>query len=97
MIVLKTFQESLSYFLEKFDELAKKYDHTINHCSELELLIDDYSKFITNEKNQEAWEQLELHESSEWSQLVANLRKKSALCVAIMEKISCLKIARWTC
>ncbi|MBB3908978.1 nicotianamine synthase family protein [Anoxybacteroides rupiense] len=92
MIVLKTFQESLSYFLEKFDELAKKYDHTINHCSELELLIDDYSKFITNEKNQEAWEQLELHESSEWSQLVANLRKKSALCVAIMEKYRALKL-----
>ncbi|MDR9796564.1 methyltransferase domain-containing protein [Aeribacillus pallidus] len=92
MIALKTFQESISYFLEKFADLTKKYDHTINHCSELELLIDDYSKFITNEKNQEAWEQLELQESSELSQLAADLRKKSALCVAIMEKYRALKL-----
>ncbi|MED0715979.1 methyltransferase domain-containing protein [Aeribacillus composti] len=92
MIALKTFQESISYFLEKFADLTKKYDHTINHCSELELLIDDYSKFITNEKNQEAWERLELQESSELSQLAADLRKKSALCVAIMEKYRALKL-----
>lgn len=92
MIALKTFQESISYFLEKFADLTKKYDHTINHCSELELLIDDYSKFITNEKNQEDWERLELQESSELSQLAADLRKKSALCVAIMEKYRALKL-----
>lgn len=92
MNALKTFQESLNEFLEKFDDLAGRYDHTINNCSELEILIDDYSKFITNERNKEAWEQLELQESSDLNQLVVDLRKKSALCVAIMEKYRALKL-----
>ncbi|PEZ08209.1 SAM-dependent methyltransferase [Bacillus sp. AFS018417] len=94
MNVLKTntFQEYLSEFLEKFEELEVKYDHTINHCSELEVLIDDYSKFIINERNKDAWEQLELQESSDFNQLVEDLRKKSALCVAIMEKYRALKL-----
>ncbi|MFD0770036.1 nicotianamine synthase family protein [Bacillus sp. CGMCC 1.60114] len=90
MNALKTFQESLSEFLEKFDDLAGRYDHTINNCSELESLIDDYSKFITNERNKVAWKQLQ--ESSDLNQLVADLRKKSALCVAIMEKYHALKL-----
>ncbi|MGM7723054.1 SAM-dependent methyltransferase [Metabacillus sp. Hm71] len=92
MNALKTFQECLSEFSEKFDVLAGRYDHTINHCSELEILIDDYSKFITNENNREAWEQLEQQESSGFIQLVADLRKKSSLCVAIMEKYRALKL-----
>lgn len=92
MNALKTVQEYLSEYLEKFDFLAGKYDHTINNCSELEILIDNYSKFITNEKNKEAWKQLELQESSELNQLVVDLRKKSALCVAIMEKYRALKL-----
>ncbi|KKI90051.1 ribosomal RNA methyltransferase FmrO domain protein [Bacillus sp. SA1-12] len=92
MNALKTFQECLSEFLEKFEELAGQYDHTINHCSELENLIDAYSKFITNENNRKEWEQLEQHESSWVDQHVADLRKKSALCVAIMEKYRALKL-----
>ncbi|MFS0599332.1 class I SAM-dependent methyltransferase [Peribacillus frigoritolerans] len=92
MNALITFQEYLSEFSEKFDGLAGSYDHTINNCSELESLIDDYSKFITNETNKEAWKQLELQESSDLNQLVVNLRRKSALCVAIMEKYRAIKL-----
>lgn len=92
MNALKTFQESLNEFLQKFDDLEGTYDHTVNNCSELEILIDDYSKFITNEGNKEAWEQLELQESNDLSQLVVDVRKKSALCVAIMEKYRALKL-----
>jgi histidine 2-aminobutanoyltransferase len=87
-----TFQEHLSEFLEKFDDLSRRYDHTINNCSELGSLIDAYSKFITNERNKEAWEQLERQESSDLNQLVVGLRKKSALCVAIMEKYRAFKL-----
>lgn len=92
MIALKTFQESLSEFLESFDDLEGRYDHTIQHCSELEMLIDNYSNFITNERNIEVWEQLERQESSDLNQLVVDLREKSARCVAIMEKYRALKL-----
>ncbi|MED3648854.1 class I SAM-dependent methyltransferase [Halalkalibacterium halodurans] len=92
MVALKTFQKDLREFLDKFDALATSYDHTINHCSELESLIDDYSKFITNERNKEIWGQLELAKSSEFQQLLLDLRKKSALCVSIMEKYRALKL-----
>ena len=89
MIEVKNFQECLNEFLKKFKDFAERYDHTTNHCSELEGLIDEYSNFITNETNKKAWEQLE--ESSELEQLVSDLRKKSALCVAIAEKYRALK------
>ncbi|MED4531596.1 methyltransferase domain-containing protein [Metabacillus fastidiosus] len=92
MLKMKTFQEYLNEFLEKFKDFSAKYDHTINHCSELEILIDDYSKFILNEKNKEVWEQLELQECRNFNQLVGDLRKKAALCVAIMEKYRALKL-----
>ncbi|MDQ1005240.1 uncharacterized UPF0146 family protein [Neobacillus niacini] len=98
MNVLKTntFQENLNQFLVRFIDLAAKYDHTINHSSEFEVLIDDYSKFIINERNKEAWKQLEQQESSDFNQLVEDLRKKSALCVAIMEKYRALKLLNGT-
>ncbi len=89
---IKTFQENLSDFLEKFKYLAAIYDHSINHCSELELLIDDYSRFIINERNKEAWEQPELQGAGDFNQLVGDLRKNSALCVAVMEKYRALKL-----
>ncbi|MFJ7366505.1 class I SAM-dependent methyltransferase [Peribacillus frigoritolerans] len=92
MNALITFQEYLSEFSEKFDGLAGSYDHTINNCSELESLIDHYSKFITNETNKEAWKQLEIQESGDLNQFVVNLRRKSALCVAIMEKYRAIKL-----
>ncbi|WP_372508732.1 nicotianamine synthase family protein [Pseudalkalibacillus decolorationis] len=96
MLKTNTFQEDLNQFLVRFIDLAAKYDHTTNHCSEFEVLIDDYSKFIINERNNEAWEQLELQESSDFNQRVEDLRKKSALCVAIMEKYRALKLLNGT-
>lgn len=72
--------------------LANRYDSTIHHSSELETIIDDYSAFITDESNKKAWEQLEQQASSEFSRLVADLRKTSAQCVAIMEKYRALKL-----
>ncbi|QHZ46897.1 MULTISPECIES: nicotianamine synthase family protein [Bacillus] len=94
MQALKTFQECLLEFSEKFDDLAEKYDQTTSHCSELEVLIDDYCAFITNERNKAAWEQLDFQISKDLQQLVKNLRKKSAQCVAIMEKYRALKLLK---
>ena len=92
MIEVKTFDECLHSYLEKFDDLASRYDHTTASCSELENLLDDYSQFITNEQNQTAWEQCAMDKSSERNQVVLELRRKSAYCVAIIEKYRALKL-----
>lgn len=92
MNAVATFQKDLSDFLVKFNDLAERYDHTFHNCTELEILIDSYSTFITDESNKTVWEQLELQESSDLYQLVVDLRKKSAQCVAIMEKYRALKL-----
>lgn len=92
MVVLQTFQETLDSFLAKFNELVGKHDYTTSHYSQLEHLINEYAHFITNEKNQKVWEQLELQKMSEWNQLLADLRKQSARAVAMMEKYRALKL-----
>ncbi|MDO3676824.1 class I SAM-dependent methyltransferase [Paenibacillus ehimensis] len=92
MNATENLQLYLAEYLEKFTELAGNYDRTVHYSPELERLINDYSNFITNERNKEAWEQLEQQESGEFNQLVEALRKKSALCVAIMEKYRALKL-----
>ncbi|MEW9698643.1 SAM-dependent methyltransferase [Paenibacillus sp. SI8] len=86
------FQRDLIGFQERFTDLADQYDGTIQHSPELETIIDDYSAFITDESNKEAWEQLEEQASDELSQLVVDVRKTSAICVAIMEKYRALKL-----
>lgn len=89
---VESFQNKLIEFSEKFDRLAGRYDHTVNNSSELENLIDEYSKFVTNRSNHEAWDLLGHHDSNEFLQLVMDLRRKSAFCVAIMEKYRALKL-----
>lgn len=92
MITRVHFQTCLSEFAKKFDKLASSYNHTIEHSSELEAVIDDYSRFVTNQDNKAAWEQLEQSELEELDSLVWELRNKSAQCVAIMEKYRALKL-----
>jgi len=89
---VESFQNKLIDFSDKFERLAGRYDHTINNSSELESLIDEYSKFVTNRRNHEAWELLGHHDSNDILQLVVDLRRKSAFCVAIMEKYRALKL-----
>ncbi|MGP0580079.1 methyltransferase domain-containing protein [Paenibacillus peoriae] len=92
MVTLVNFRKKLIDFSERFGELAARYDHTVNHCSELEASINDYSRFITDQENRETWRRVVQGESSIFSHLVWDLRKKSALCVAIMEKYRALKL-----
>ncbi|WP_342570956.1 SAM-dependent methyltransferase [Paenibacillus sp. FSL R5-0749] len=94
MITLVHFQTCLSEFAEKFDKLASKYDHTIQHSAELEAVINDYSLFVTDSENKAAWEQLGHSELEELDSLIWQLRNKSAQCVAIMEKYRALKLEK---
>ncbi|GGF62331.1 hypothetical protein GCM10010912_04340 [Paenibacillus albidus] len=86
------FQVALSHYLATFVELARKYDQTPRHCSELEQVIDDYSKFVTNADNKLAWERMAPESSRALNPIVVELRKLSSLCVAIMEKYRALKL-----
>jgi hypothetical protein len=76
----------LKEYLDKFKDLAKSYDGTVHHSSELAATVDAYAALITDKNNQPAWEQLEKQSADDIRQLVAELRRASAECVAIMEK-----------
>ncbi|KEK22127.1 nicotianamine synthase family protein [Bacillus gaemokensis] len=92
MNVLEKFQDNLIEFSGKFNYSARQYDDTMDNCEELEALIDDYAKFITNKEHKVIWEQLEQQKSGDLDRLVVDLRRNSALCVAIMEKYRALKL-----
>ncbi|KWU56444.1 rRNA methyltransferase [Bacillus mycoides] len=89
---LDVFLKCLNDYLEEFNALTEKYDHTINNYLELETLIDEYSHFIINTRNKEIWEKLKKQDLCDSNKLVASLREKSALGVAIMEKYRALKL-----
>ncbi|RAS80332.1 methyltransferase domain-containing protein [Priestia endophytica] len=89
---LENFLKDLNEYLERFNYLTVSYNHPGNNCSELEALINKYSHFITNIENKGVWNQLENQENCDLDQIVNHLRKKSALCVAIMEKYRAMKL-----
>lgn len=82
----------MAEYLQQFASMANRFDGTTDRSSELETVIDDYSAFITDEGNREAWEQLERESCADFAQLVEELRKTSARCVSIMEKYRALKL-----
>lgn len=89
---MSAFKEELEKYTEYFDTLCKQYDHTDKNYEELEKLIDEYSKFILDDNNKEVWKEFEKQNSSEFNNIVKDLRKKSAIGVAIMEKCRALKL-----
>ncbi|TDL32728.1 class I SAM-dependent methyltransferase [Jeotgalibacillus sp. S-D1] len=92
MNATENFKGSLHPFSEKFSELTEQYDQREDNSSDLETVIDDYSMFITNKDNSRKWEQLDQQEFSEVNQLAGDLRRKSAICVGIMEKYRARKL-----
>lgn len=86
------FQSCIHDFFLRFSALASRYDGTTQHSSELEALIDEYTAFVTDDRNKPAWEQVERQASGEFRELVGATRRVSAKCVAIMEKYRALKL-----
>lgn len=82
----------LTEFLEQFVRLAQQYDGTADQSGELEGAINQYAAYITSEANNEVWEELHQSSSDEGKQLLADLRKYSARCVAMMEKVRARKL-----
>nr|WP_184183137.1 methyltransferase domain-containing protein [Paenibacillus sp. JGP012] len=92
LITLIHFETKLTEFASQFSNLAVRYDQTLEHSSELETVINDYSRFVTDEDHREAWDMLRPSELEELEPLIQELRDQSARCVAIMEKYRALKL-----
>lgn len=83
---------TLYEFAAKFRKMADEFDGTTGRSLELTDIIDDYTRFIMNPRNQEIWEEIEQQSSKEVIQLTAELRQVSARCVSIMEKHRALNV-----
>ncbi|SFD80407.1 hypothetical protein SAMN05216378_1497 [Paenibacillus catalpae] len=79
-------QQCLVDFHRRFLALASPKEGSSPNSLELERTINDYSAFIIDESNQIEWEQLERQATSKFITFMDELRKTSALCVAMMEK-----------
>ncbi|RUT35798.1 class I SAM-dependent methyltransferase [Paenibacillus zeisoli] len=80
-------QQHLCEFHKRFSELATTYEGILPNSLELEETLNEYSDFIINESNHIEWEEWEKQQaSSEYTNLLDELRIKSALCVTLMEK-----------
>ncbi|MBU5354783.1 methyltransferase domain-containing protein [Paenibacillus barcinonensis] len=92
LITLIHFETRLTEFASQFSNLAVRYDQTLEHSSELETVINDYSRFVTDADHLHAWNMLRPSELEELEPLIQELRDQSARCVAIMEKYRALKL-----
>ncbi|WP_270168850.1 class I SAM-dependent methyltransferase [Paenibacillus sp. SYP-B4298] len=104
MIRVHRLQDEIKHYADRFAELAARYDGTIQHSAELEGTINAYSAWITDERNVQAWGQLEqeleleqelgtgMEISTPLHQLTDEVRRSSAACVATMEKYRALKL-----
>ncbi|MCG7385382.1 nicotianamine synthase family protein [Paenibacillus sp. ACRRY] len=86
------FTRQLNDFLNTFEQLARKYDHSIHHAEQMELAINAYSHWITDKRHEPFWAEKEHEEDTGFKQLVLDLRHQSSRCVAIMEKYRALKL-----
>lgn len=83
MKALKTFEDELHMFLERFDHAVQGCTSEDDDAVELERVVDEYSRFILDDAYIEKWGELERKGvPSE----VCLLRKASALAVATLEK-----------
>ncbi len=92
MNTLEQFRKDITEYSVNFCRLSAQYDHTIDHVVEMETVIDAYSKFITDARNKDVWEQMELAKSDGFNRIVEDVRNSSAQCVAIMEKYRAMKL-----
>ncbi|WP_440112329.1 nicotianamine synthase family protein [Paenibacillus sp. QZ-Y1] len=92
MITIVDFTKQLNEFLSNFEQLADRYDQSVRHAEEMELVINAYSNWITDKDHEQFWEMMVQERDADFEQLVLDLRRQSALCVAIMEKYRAMKL-----
>ncbi|MFB9325558.1 methyltransferase domain-containing protein [Paenibacillus aurantiacus] len=82
----------LGDFAHQFADLSCDYNRALHHSNELERLIDWYSAWITDADNQSAWERLTEQEPGELDRLATAVRRDSARCVAMLEKVRAVRL-----
>ncbi|MCU6711754.1 SAM-dependent methyltransferase [Paenibacillus sp. J5C_2022] len=90
MKVLHDIRHELVEYSKRLSRLAEQ--GSASHIEELEAVISDYSGFVTNQSNKEAWNGFEELDSDSFQTILHALRTDSARCVAIMEKNRAIKL-----
>lgn len=83
---------SLHEYLQRFTALADQYDGSASGAAELEQVMADYSKFVTDASHEDAFGELELEQPPAFAELVTGLRAQSSRCAAITEKHRALQL-----
>ncbi|GAA1874163.1 D-histidine (S)-2-aminobutanoyltransferase CntL [Paeniglutamicibacter psychrophenolicus] len=81
---------TLRGYLRRFASAANGYDGSTRHAGELEELLADYSRFVTDPGNEASFAQLAAAPGT--AELVDGLRTQSARCVAVIEKYRALRL-----
>lgn len=81
---------TLREYLRRFTAAANGYDGSMRHAAELEELLADYSRFVTDPGNEAPFAQLAPDTGT--TELVDGLRTQSARCVAVIEKYRALRL-----
>lgn len=82
--------QALHGYLDKFTDAAQHYDGSTTQAEQLDLLLTEYSAFITDRGNEPGYTRLV--ECATGKTLVEQLRAQSARCVAILEKYRALRL-----
>ena len=83
---------SLSEYRSRFAEAAEAYDGSTAGAAELEALMADYARLVTDERRQPALDELERAAPAGFPELVLDLRRRSARCAAVTEKHRALNL-----
>lgn len=81
---------AMQNYADEFGELTELYDGTLAHSQRLNRVVGDYSAFVTDERNHDAWDELVRCGTPDFVDLVRELRSRSARCASVMEKYRAL-------
>lgn len=83
---------SLHEYLRRFTAAADGYDGSTERAADLEVVMADYSTFVTDERNIAPFAEIDRAQSADTAGLVTDLRTQSARCAAVMEKYRALRL-----
>ncbi|MCR2806586.1 nicotianamine synthase family protein [Paenibacillus soyae] len=93
MITIDNIKLKMIEYCDKFEQLSRACEPSDQYGVELEVLLNDFSHFVTKEANKEAWEELDAQEElNDLSCTIERIRATSAACVAMMEKHRAIRL-----
>lgn len=83
---------SLHDYRRRFTAAADAYDASTERAADLEMVMADYSTYVTDERNVALFAEISRAVPTDTADLVADLRAQSARCAAVMEKYRALRL-----